>query len=691
MKSKCHKIFSCYILAKSFKFNNKINLVNRFSLLFLLFLLNFNDFVSQAILPTSRTSWDHSSHPTGWTHTATSRRTTTSACTGSDGVIFDNSNDRIVIQFDTDPDVLTFKLKKQSMSGESFVLVENSIDGSSWTTIGTYGTATGASVITDCGDISISLICGIRFVRWTYTKATGNCDMDDVSITKKAAGECSSNTITTGVVTGAPFDITCTTGDVGSVAFTSTGVFTAGNIYTAQLSDAAGAFGSPLDIGTLSSNSNSGNINISIPGGLSASANYRIRAISSTPFVVGSLSSTFTINLSGGPCTPKKPFITSVILNGCDGACTEGRTEIVFANTGGVSINTNNANNINLNYTTNGAQNLLLYFKDGSAITTALNTAAGCAGTFVDGRNTTIPPNSKMMFVSEAFCPASYDTWNSYCGTGPIYVLYGQDGASSTTDGWVTGGNFGNSSGPNFDLVVTATNGETYRTRYNYSTTDSGQGDGNYVIYASNYAFQETEYPLETTYRAPISNGVLTGCEIIPLPVTWGEINAVYKNEILHVNWTTLSERNNDYFEVLLADEEALDFQTIGMVKGFGTTSMEQSYSFQYPNLAKGQYYIKLKQVDFNGKANFSQIKSVTNYSVELEIIKINSNNELVFSKDIKRGSKVIFYDLTGKELFSTITSENTNKIETPNTKGLVILKIENQYQGVDIFKLFLD
>jgi hypothetical protein len=145
---------------------------------------------SQAVLPTSRTSWNHASHPVGWTHTATTQRITTSACTGSDGVIFDNTGDRILLQLDSDPDVLIFKLKKQTMSGASFMTVERSADGVIFTSIGVFGTASGATAITDCADISLPLTCGTRFVRWTYTKGTGNCDMDDVSVTKNSSCSC---------------------------------------------------------------------------------------------------------------------------------------------------------------------------------------------------------------------------------------------------------------------------------------------------------------------------------------------------------------------------------------------------------------------------------------------------------------------------------------------------------------------
>jgi len=91
------------------------------------------------------------------------------------------------------------------------------------------------------------------------------------------------NTITTGVITGSPF---CPCAAV-NVPFTSTGTFTAGNIYTAQLSNATGSFATPVNIGILASTANAGTIPCIIPCGTTAGTLYRIRVISSTPSVVG--------------------------------------------------------------------------------------------------------------------------------------------------------------------------------------------------------------------------------------------------------------------------------------------------------------------------------------------------------------------------------------------------------------------
>jgi gliding motility-associated-like protein len=116
------------------------------------------------------------------------------------------------------------------------------------------------------------------------------------------------NSISTGTITGSPF---CA-GATFNVPFTSTGTFAGGNVYTAQLSDAAGSFASPTVIGTLNSTANSGTIAASIPGGTSTGTGYLIRVISSNPSINGSSTVAFTIN---APITPTFTAIPNVCQN----------------------------------------------------------------------------------------------------------------------------------------------------------------------------------------------------------------------------------------------------------------------------------------------------------------------------------------------------------------------------------------
>lgn len=76
-------------------------------------------------------------------------------------------------------------------------------------------------------------------------------------------------------------------GDNLSVSYAGDGPANAGNIFTAQLSDGAGSFASPISIGTLSSTALSGTIACTIPAGTPQGSGYRIRVISSNPSIVG--------------------------------------------------------------------------------------------------------------------------------------------------------------------------------------------------------------------------------------------------------------------------------------------------------------------------------------------------------------------------------------------------------------------
>ncbi|MCH8318619.1 MAG: hypothetical protein IIA88_09000, partial [Bacteroidetes bacterium] len=102
------------------------------------------------------------------------------------------------------------------------------------------------------------------------------------------AGQSTGNTITTDTAQGSPFCVTASTTVSDTVFFTSTGAFNAGNVYTAQLSDASGAFGSPTNIGTVTSTLNTDTIIFTIPAGTASGTGYRIRVIADDPATTGS-------------------------------------------------------------------------------------------------------------------------------------------------------------------------------------------------------------------------------------------------------------------------------------------------------------------------------------------------------------------------------------------------------------------
>lgn len=75
-------------------------------------------------------------------------------------------------------------------------------------------------------------------------------------------------------------------GNSFNIQYFTAETFNTGNIFTAQLSDAAGSFTNPVDIGSVTSTT-FGSITATIPNSTPAGAGYRIRIVSSSPVRIG--------------------------------------------------------------------------------------------------------------------------------------------------------------------------------------------------------------------------------------------------------------------------------------------------------------------------------------------------------------------------------------------------------------------
>lgn len=82
-------------------------------------------------------------------------------------------------------------------------------------------------------------------------------------------------------------------------------------------------------------------------------------------------------------------------------------------------------------------------------------------------------------------------------------------------------------------------------------------------------------------------------------------IGRVTNDNVVMLEWSTASESNNLGFYVERRLEDA-DWQQVGFVKGFGTTTDEQRYSFNDVPGASGDWNYRLKQVDTDGAFEYS-------------------------------------------------------------------------------------
>ena len=144
--------------------------------------------------------------------------------------------------------------------------------------------------------------------------------------------------------------------------------------------------------------------------------------------------------------------------------------------------------------------------------------------------------------------------------------------------------------------------------------------------------------------------------------------------------WRTATEKNSHYFEVQKSFDGLL-FDSIGHVKGNGTTSEQHHYSFvDYLITANTEQYYRLRQVDFDGSYNYSPLVFFRcNNIVESDVSIAPNPNEGNFKLKIKNTSpalqgKVFVYSLVGIEVFSAdfMVDPETAEIELDVNQNLV-------------------
>ena len=95
-----------------------------------------------------------------------------------------------------------------------------------------------------------------------------------------------------------------------------------------------------------------------------------------------------------------------------------------------------------------------------------------------------------------------------------------------------------------------------------------------------------------------------------PLPVGLTRFAATAQANGIGLGWATAQEKNNDRFEVQRSADGAA-FETVGTVKGQGSSSSAHAYAFADTHPLAGLAYYRLRQVDFDGSSAFSTVAAV--------------------------------------------------------------------------------
>jgi hypothetical protein len=130
-----------------------------------------------------------------------------------------------------------------------------------------------------------------------------------------------------------------------------------------------------------------------------------------------------------------------------------------------------------------------------------------------------------------------------------------------------------------------------------------------YMLCITNFANEVGRIEFSKT-----AGGGATDCTIVPLAVQMQYLDAKVLDADdqvqIQLDWRTQTEENNHFFLVQRRTDEG-DFETIGRVEGSGTSSQAVDYRFMDMSPIPNAFnYYRLKQVDYNGKYEYSKIVS---------------------------------------------------------------------------------
>jgi hypothetical protein len=189
-----------------------------------------------------------------------------------------------------------------------------------------------------------------------------------------------------------------------------------------------------------------------------------------------------------------------------------------------------------------------------------------------------------------------------------------------------------------------------------------------------------------------------------PLPIELISFSAeVINNSEVRLNWATASETGNSHFTVERSND-GNNFENIAVLTGAGDSRSELRYQHTDQKPVSGRNLYRLKQTDFSGEFEYSELVSVF-VSSELKENQYTifpnpvSENQLL-KLQYQANSKQILY-IKVLSISGQVIEEMTSTIEVGNgeieldvskwRKGLNILRIFDQNGQSKVFRIFVN
>ncbi|MFZ1731556.1 MAG: Omp28-related outer membrane protein [Bacteroidota bacterium] len=167
--------------------------------------------------------------------------------------------------------------------------------------------------------------------------------------------------------------------------------------------------------------------------------------------------------------------------------------------------------------------------------------------------------------------------------------------------------------------------------------------------------------PTNMAVQQSWQESVLTAFSIIPVELI--SFSAAQEGNAVRLDWRTATENNNRGWFVERKTIDG-DWSDLGFVDGYGTTNDQQKYGYDDNNVRMDETYdYRLRQVDFNGKTDYSPIYRVMTAPVPTETRLLpnypnpfNPNTFITAELATESELNVAVYDMLGR-VVKTLTT----------------------------------
>lgn len=178
------------------------------------------------------------------------------------------------------------------------------------------------------------------------------------------------------------------------------------------------------------------------------------------------------------------------------------------------------------------------------------------------------------------------------------------------------------------------------------------------------------------------------------IPVELSSFTGTVSNNKIVLNWVTSSELNNLGFEIQrkIVNRNS-DWEKIGFIKGFGTTTERTNYSFIDNKPINGTILYRLKQIDYDGSYKIYPSVMV-DYHVPDEFIlnqnypnPFNPSTKVSWQSPVAGHTSIKVYDVLGREV-ATLLDEYRDAGNYEIVFNITQLSRDELSSGVYFYKL---